>query len=414
MKEKKQILIIGLVWPEPNSSAAGGRMMNLIKLFQQQGWKITFATSAAESEYQADLKSRNINTVRIAVNDSSFDLFIKELQPSFVLFDRFLTEEQFGWRVAEQCPGALRILDTEDLHFLRRARETAVRQGRPFEKADLLHEETTKREIASIYRSDLSLIISEYEMQLLTNLFGIDEKLLYYLPFMLSKIDKRVIDQWSDFSERNHFVMVGNFRHPPNWDAVRFLRAEVWPLIRNKLPEAELHIYGSYVTQKAKQLHKPEEGFYIDGRASDAQQVVSEARVCLAPLRFGAGLKGKLVEAMQCGTPSITTTIGAEGISGKFEWSGSIQDKATDIADAAVELYQNETAWYKKQKEGIRIINERFAKPEYGDRFIRRITELVEELDTHRLQNFTGRMLEHHTMASTKYMSRWIEEKNSL
>ncbi|NGP88107.1 glycosyltransferase [Fodinibius halophilus] len=412
MKEKEHLLIIGLVWPEPNSSAAGGRMMNLISLFQQQGWEITFATSAAESEHMADLEARGVDTLQIEINSSDFNQFVNNLQPSMVLFDRFMTEEQFGWRVAEQCPDAIRILDTEDLHCLRRARKTAVKQDRPFVKEDLLREDTTKREIASIYRSDLSLIISEYEMQLLADLFGIEDKLLCYLPFMLSKINEDTITQWPSFSERDHFVMIGNFRHKPNWDAVRFMRAEVWPLIREKLPQAELHIYGSYVTRKAKQLHKPEEGFYIEGRAADAQEVVSQARICLAPLRFGAGLKGKLVEAMQCGTPNITTKIGAEGIAGDFEWSGSIKDKARNIADAAVQLYQNETVWHKKQKQGIRIINERFAKPEYGDHFIRRITELVEELDTHRVQNFTGRMLQHHTMASTKYMSRWIEEKN--
>lgn len=413
MSTNKQLLIIGYVWPEPESSAAGRRMMNLISLFLSRGWDITFATSAAESRYRADLESQDIGIEHIQVNDSSFDDFVRNLEPSAVLFDRFVTEEQFGWRVAEQCPGALRILDTEDLHFLRRAREKAVDEGRPLVREDLLRNDTAKREIASIYRSDLSLIISEYEMDLLRKIFEIGEKLLCYLPFELPRIGSKVMEKWPSFEEREHFMTIGNFRHNPNWDSVRFLKEEIWPRIRTKLPDARLHIYGAYVTQKAKQLHNPEKGFYIEGRAVDAKAVMQRARVCLAPLRFGAGLKGKLVEAMQCGTPSVTTSVGAEGLKGTMEWSGAIAEQPEQIAAKAVELYSNKKLWKQARRRGVDIINERFANPERQKEFMRRIDELQPALEEHRMSNFTGRMLMHHRAASTEYMSRWIEAKNS-
>ena len=133
----QHILIIGTVWPEPNSSAAGSRTMQLIEQFQKRNWKITFACAAADSQFSIDFEKYGIDKVSIALNNSSFDAFIKNLQPTIVLFDRFMMEEQFGWRVAENCPDALRILDTIDLHCLRLARQQAFKEKRDFDLEDL-------------------------------------------------------------------------------------------------------------------------------------------------------------------------------------------------------------------------------------------------------------------------------------
>ena len=407
----KSLLIIGHVWPEPNSSAAGRRMMQIIHAFIDDGWSVSFASSADQSPYSEDLSSLDISTKKIDINSSTFDDYLSDVHPDVVLFDRFMTEEQFGWRVADKCPYALRILDTEDLHFLRRAREKLVRQDRPAIRSDLLNE-TTVREIASIYRSDLSLIISEAEMKLLTEEFNVDPELLHYLPFMLNPIRDKDQEEWKSFEEKKNFIWIGNFYHEPNWNAVIYLKESIWPAIRKRLPDAELHIYGAYTPHKVEQLHQPNDGFLIKGRADSAKEVVEEARVCLAPLRMGAGLKGKLVEAMQCGTPSVTTSIGAEGINGSLDWPGFIEDSPRKFVEAAVNLYSNREVWGKCRKRGATIINQRFDKSTFKNGFIEGIRLLQKDIESHREKNFTGMMLRHHTMASTKYMSRWIEEKN--
>lgn len=412
-KDTEHVLIIGFVWPEPKSSAAGRRMLQLISLFQNEGWKVTFASPAAKTGQMANLDKLGIGQVSIEMNDSSFDEFVKELSPSVVLFDRFVVEEQFGWRVAEQCPDALRILDTEDLHFLRRTRKKAANKNRACTKEDLLSSTDAKREIASIYRSDLSLMISEAEMNLLQNTFGIGTELLKYVPFLLDLISETEKRALPDFSDRDNFVTIGNFRHDPNMDAVRYLKRDIWPLIRNELPNAQLHIYGAYVSQEAEQMHKPEEGFFVKGRAEDAKQVVANAKVLLAPLRFGAGLKGKLVEAMQCGTPSVTTGMGAEGMTKDTkQWGGVIADDPNVFAAGAQKLYQDERAWYEAHQRGFDILNTRFAEPDFGRQLINRIKELLASHEDHRIHNFTGQMLMHHTAASSKFMGRWIEVKN--
>lgn len=412
MNQTQKLLIIGFVWPEPNSSAAGGRMLQLITQFQQQGYAITFASPAMDSDFMVDLSSLNVAKKSIALNCSSFDVFVKELNPAVILFDRFMIEEQFGWRVAENCPDALRILDTEDLHCLRLARQKAFKMHRDFATIDTVKEEIAKREIASILRCDLSLIISEFEIELLKTTFKIDKKLLYYLPFLLDPISKATFEKLPSFEKRNNFVFIGNFLHEPNWNAVQHLKETIWPLLRKQLPNANLHVYGAYPSQKVIQLHQSKEGFHIKGRAVDANEVVQNARVVLAPLRFGAGIKGKLIEAMRCGTPSITTSIGAESMQGNLPWNGFITDDVNKFTAAAAQLYQDKKLWTTAQQNGIAIINERYSKEWFESDFAIKIHFLCTNLQQHRLDNFFGALLQHHTVNSTKYMSRWIEAKN--
>jgi len=410
----QRVLILGFVWPEPNSSAAGGRMVQLISIFKEQGFEVTFASSASDSDYMIDLESLAVAKKSIALNCSSFDVFVKELNPSIVLFDRFMMEEQYGWRVAENCPEAIRLLDTEDLHCLRLARQKAFKENRQFTTDDLLVEDVAKREIASILRSDISFMISEFEMELLQSVFKIDSKLLYYLPLLLEPIDDSTIQNLPSFEERKNFIFIGNFLHEPNWNAVQYLKETIWPLIRNQKAEAILQIYGAYPSLKVLQLHKPTEGFHIMGRANDAQEIVRNARVVLAPLCFGAGIKGKLVEAMQCGTPSVTTTIGAESMCGDLPWNGFIADDVQVFADKAIELYQDKNLWLKAHENGFQIIEKRYLKSLFEEGLINHILNLQSHLKQHRLDNFMGTLLQHHTLTSTKYMSRWIEEKNKI
>lgn len=410
---QQQVLIIGYVWVEPKSSAAGSRMLQLIEQFLNQNWTVTFASPAQKSETAASLNSLGVAEVSIALNKASFDTFVKELQPTIVLFDRFMMEEQFGWRVAENCPNALRILDTEDLHFLRKTRHQQLKKGAEFTTEALLKSEDAKREIASILRCDVSLIISTFEMDLLKNTFKIDEKILYYLPFLLEAIDTHQIKKWKSFEERAHFIFIGNFFHKPNVDAVVTLKRKVWPEIRKFLPKVEIHIYGAYLIPRIQQLHNKKEGFIIKGFAENAHEVVGNAKVVLAPLRFGAGIKGKLTEAMICGTPSITTTIGAEGMCGNFPWNGFIEDDFSDFALLSAEIYRNKATWENAQKTGVEIINYIYNKEKLSTPFIQQITEIQKNLEQHRTQNFLGSLLQHQTLQATKYMSKWIESKNS-
>ena len=407
---KSRLLVIGCVWPEPNSSAAGSRMLQLLEFFLAENYKITFVTTAARSEFAVDLEKMNIASEVIKMNHPSFDELLKNIQPDLVLFDRFMTEEQFGWRVDETCPQAVKILDTEDLHFLRKTRIEAFKKNKQAE--DLYFDaEITKREIASIYRCDLSLIISEAEIKLLQEEFKISSKLLYYLPFQLEPISEEEKINLPGFKQRNNFISIGNFLHEPNWNAVLYLKEEIWPLVRQELPKAKLYIYGAYPSQKVWNLNNEIEGFIVKGRADNAEAGMRNAKVCLAPIRFGAGLKGKLIQAMQCGTPAVTTSVGAEGLQGDLAWNGFITNDPNEFAEKAVRLYTEENLWKETVNNGFKIINSRFNKAKYQQEFSKKLAELFQNISVYRRENFVGRMLQHHQHRSTYFMAKFIEEK---
>jgi len=405
------VLIIGYVWPEPNSSAAGSRMMQLLNCFHKNKWSISFASPAQKTDHMADLSIFNITPEAIELNNASFDRYIAKEKADIVIFDRFMMEEQFGWRVEKFSPDSLRVLNTEDLHSLRQARHSAVKQNTQFQIEDL-HSDQGIREIASIHRCDLTLMISETETQLLQNEFNVPETHLFHLPFMLDPPAN--LNKLKPFEEREHFISIGNFRHAPNWDAVLQLKTEIWPKIRKRLPKAEMHIYGAYPPPKATQLNNPKEGFIIKGWAEDAKKVMQKSRLCLAPLRFGAGIKGKLVEAMQMGTPSITTKIGAESMHGLLPWNGVIADDIDTFIDAAISLYNDKDSWQLMQKNGNEILAARYQAEEWEPKLIQRLTLQYQLKDSLREKHFLGLMLRHHSMKSTQYMSQWIEAKNMI
>ena len=376
-------------------------MLQLMKMFEKWNYKITFLTTASNKEF-----SEEISFIPIQLNDEGFDQLILKLSPDIVLFDRFVTEEQFGWRVSDNCPNAVKILDTEDLHFLREARKTAFKEKRIFEEKDY-YNEVFKREMASVLRCDLSLIISEFEYKLLTEKFKINSDILFYLPFLFDGN----IPESKPFSERKHFFSIGNFLHEPNFFTVLFLK-KYWKKIRKKLPEAELHIYGAYPSEKVFQLHNEKEGFIVKGRVESSKEVFENYRILLAPIPFGAGLKGKLFESMTFGMPNVTTSIGAEGMNGNLEWNGFIGDHENDFIEKSVLLYSDENLWESCRQNGYVILKERFSETVFVSKLKEKIFSVQNNLEHHRSLNFMGQILQHHQMNATKYLSRWIEEKN--
>lgn len=473
---QNKVLFIGLVWPEPTSSAAGKRILQLVEFFLNRGDEVVFSSAAAKNESSFDLSDfsfryctvqndkchseRSVSEaegshddfsdssiprnekksdspylamtkeVPIQLNDSSFNEFVKELNPGIVVYDRFVSEEQFGWRISEECPEALQILDTEDLHLLRSAREKAFRKNEQIN----LYNEIAVREIASILRCDLSLVISEFEMNLLQNEFNISPELIHYLPFMenVCYSEKRRISenksieisplhcvpvemtqevQFKAFEERKDFVFIGNFLHEPNWQTVLHLKNNIWPKIKSKLPATKLNIYGAYPSQKVWDLHNEKEGVLVHGKAGDALGVMENARILLAPIPFGAGQKGKFIDAMHAGTPIATTTVGAESMFEKII-PGIAEDNENEFVRKTVELYENKDTWAEMQKTGFQILKEKFDKNLFEENLNFKIKNLQSELIQHRNRNFIGQILKHNSANAIKYMSLWIEEKN--
>jgi glycosyltransferase involved in cell wall biosynthesis len=197
--------------------------------------------------------------------------------------------------------------------------------------------------------------------------------------------------------------------HPPNLDAARWCKQHIWPLIRADLPDAELHVYGSYGERYAAELDSPKDGFYFKGRAEDALATMQNYKVNLAPLRYGAGLKGKVFDGFLTGTPTVMTPIAAEGIFVDYRWGlGDTQAFARE----AVRLHTDIVAWDERQQKERSLCAERFDAATWRQRLPEVMGRAQKRCHAHREANFIGLMLRHHHHRSTEFMSRWIEAKN--
>ncbi len=401
------MLVIGHQWPEPDATAAGQRMLWLLRGFQRAGYSIVFACSAGAVSYGADLGSMGIETAAIRLNDSSFDRFLQDRGFTLVLFDRFPTEEQFSWRVHEALPKALLVLDTEDLHSLRHSREQALVGGRPWNPSEWVRHPLFFREVASMFRADLSLIVSGREMELLVGQVPLLEPRLLYLPLGMEPVPKA---GQPGFEARKGFVFIGNGKHRPNLDAIRQLKTDLWPRIRKHLQEASLLICGAYLPQQVFQLHDPGEGFLVQGWAPDLQAPLGSARLQLAPLRFGAGIKGKVLDAARFGLPTVGTASAFEGILGTAGPHPFLAGSNEDFIRKAVALYRDPGLWkesLKVQQEACEVHTQTSFQP---------LADALGSLKERHQQppgqaRILEKLLRSEAFGRLRYLSKWIEAK---
>ncbi|WP_373075614.1 glycosyltransferase family 4 protein, partial [Zeaxanthinibacter enoshimensis] len=265
------------------------------------------------------------------------------------------------------------------------------------------------RELASIWRSDLTLIISSFEYSLLLKEAKIDPSLLLLLPFMTEITGNNNL---KDFNSRKDFICIGNGKHRPNVDAVHYLFQKIWPGLKKSLPHASLRVYGAYLPEALLQLHHPAQGFYVEGWVEDAAAAMGEARVQLAPLQYGAGIKGKLLLSMQESTPSVTTRVGAEGMHNGLPWNGIIVDDPSEFINAAVKLYTDEALWSKSVDAGKTLLHEIYDQELLCQRLLDAVETNRRSMEQQRAKNLFGNILRHQSMGATMYMSKWIEAKN--
>lgn len=418
MKNKALVLFIGFVWPELKATAASQNIISYMRAFANAQHEIHFASASAQTPLSSDLTQWDIHCHHIALNHDSFDEWLSKLQPDVVIFDRFLSEEQFGWRVARSAPDALRVLDCEDLHFLRHARQQIYKahgyqpKTAPYLMSEhvlaphnlgILQSDLAVREIASILRSDLTITLSAFEAQVLHEQFNVSKHQIAIVPYICEAYSS------STPKLRENFVSIGNFRHAPNIDAANILIQHLWPKIHKHLPQARCYIYGAYMPPKIKALHNPSKGLHVEGHVNDHIHALCNARVLLAPIQFGAGVKGKILDALRCALPSITTPIGAEGIVYE-KWPGAITTTEHEFVEQAVLSYRSEQ---DVQSLCASILEDNFDYTRNRKTLLDAVLSAYQSMTEHRERNFMQKMMMHNTLQSHKYMSQWIAAKNA-
>ncbi|WP_445382197.1 glycosyltransferase [Robiginitalea sp. IMCC43444] len=407
MLKRSKLLLIGKTWPEPSATAAGVRMMQLLGWFKARGYRITFCSAATRGPYSCDLEAMGVRTREIALNDPSLDQFLKEEGFDIVVFDRFMTEEQFGWRVMTILPQCIRILDTEDLHSLRNSREQAFLNKQQWNQTLWTADPVFYREMASIFRCDYSLIISSYELQELQQTFPVLAERLQYLPFQFSKPK----ESQPGFEARKDFIFVGNGKHLPNLDAIELLLEKIWPELRSKVPHAELFIYGAYLPDRLKRAAVKKNNLHVMGWVENLAPVMQGARLQLAPLRFGAGVKGKILQGLRLGLPTLTTAIGGEGIYNAATSRLLSADTPETFIVAAEKLYRDQQLWGQALHLAGKAAEDHFQAPQvFGSQFIEKLQQPRPEYpgtESGLLASLLGKK----AFDSSRYLSKWISEK---
>ena len=254
--------------------------------------------------------------------------------------------------VRRYAPQAVVAYDTVDLHFLRIERQaaSAETEGRETEGVALRRVAHASRELElSLARScDVTLVVSDTEQQLLCQVLpGHDIRVLSLI---------REISPVAEAADgRNTVLFVGSFDHPPNQDAAQWLATEIMPRVRREIPDALLQIVGSHPKPHILELAGP--GVEVYGDVPDLAPYFRRARVLAAPLRFGAGVKGKIVESIAHGVPVVTTTIGVEGIPVRPDRDVLVGDSCDELASRVVRLLRDDALWREMSvtaKESVR------------------------------------------------------------
>ena len=282
---------------------------------------------------------------------------LKTAAPEAAIFSHYQTEELFAKSYYEFSRDTVRVLDTVDLHFLREARRIASFLGVKDDPVltPLNASREALAELSSARRSDVTLVVSSWEKALLERNFFLEPERVHVVS-NLHEPETSI----RPFDEREGFVFLAGYAHTPNVDAILWIASEVWPAVRRQMPSAHLDIYGSLATTPVRRLHDPTEGVHFRGFVADHRDALAAARVMLAPLRYGAGVKGKLGEALAVGTPVVTNAVGAEGMD---EDGAAMMVGASPraLAAMAVRLYTDRSEWEARSQAGLALLRERFS-----------------------------------------------------
>ncbi len=387
--------------------------MHWVRLFLGMGYQVTLISPAREKNADdwgtVDLPE-GVDSIILPLNRESIREDLIQLDPEIVMFDRFYLEEQYGHMVFQACPRALVLMETQDLHFVRRARDEWKEQFLSMTSLpqDFYRTESALRETSAILRVDHSFVVSSFEEQLLREQFGIGSEKVKWVPFFYER-PIAVKESRLPFHEKKDFCWIGNFRHDPNLDGLRWFRKEIWPLIRAQLPDAKIRIYGAYPPKEVMEWNHSRDGFEVKGSALTLEEVFEEARVNVAPLRFGAGVKGKIMEGFRFGVPCVSTRMGTEGLFGQFP--GVEADSPMDFANACVRLHENETDWKKFSLMALEKMMEVCAASSRVPELQQLIRDLLVRKQSGDLPDWIARVLRFEGNQSRLYFARWIEEK---
>ncbi|SAL86290.1 glycosyl transferase, group 1 [Caballeronia choica] len=373
--QKPVVLMIDSVYPRPDKDSGSIDAMNYIKMFQNIGYQVIFVAVAEfslVSTYRDALEALGVYCVSQPQHESVTSF----LRTAGTLIDVcFLSRVYCGGAYVEQirlsCLDAKIIFNTVDLHHLREEREARLQDDR---RGINLATGTREREISISRLSDATIVVSRLEEELLAE--AAPGSTIHMLPLIRECPGRR-----NSFDQRHDIGFIGGFNHRPNIDAVHYFLNEIWPLIRVQLPNMQFFVMGADMPDEIKQRTDP--GFVPVGYVADLTERLEAIRLMVAPLRFGAGAKGKVATSLAHGVPCVTSRVAAEGMMLTDGKTIAIGDTPAAFAQQVVEIYSSETRWTSLSDAGIASIVESNSFPVGQKLMVKLLSEIKAPVPQH-------------------------------
>lgn len=365
---KKRILVIDEITPMPDRDAGSAYVFNIMKIFVGLNYHVTFipwVNTSSVSSYTERLQAIGVESLHVP-QIISVDDFLKTRGREYdiIMFVRMSTASKYSDIVRLFCPQVKTILNTIDLHYLRFERHAEQKNDH------LLREEAEKlkkTELSVIEKADRTMVVSSAEQKILAQELPNSRVEIVHLMKDIPNYTKRLF-----FSKKCELLFIGGFNHSPNVDAVLWFCKEIFPLILKEIPYATLNIVGSNPPIEIQELAT--ERVIVCGYVQNLDTYLHKATMTIAPIRFGAGQKGKILDSLLAGIPCVTTSIGAEGMNLLHDKEVLIADTAEDFAKLVLRLYKNKKLWHKLSLNGYNLVKKEFST-ENGVKRIRTITE---------------------------------------
>ena len=364
----KRILVIDAVCPAPDEDAGSLTCFELMRAFQAIGYKVTFM-SQANLAYD---RKRTSALQRLGIEAIYYPYFFSQegyLRDFGHLHDLVLVfRNEVAFRILdlvhEFAPQARIMFHVSDLHFVREARQAALGGGavEPLSRAVM---RTRARELFGVLGSDLTIVHSWYEKDVLAKY--VPEATVYVFPWI---VDPRPVT--IPFGERHGIAFLAGYGHPPNVDAVLYFVAEIWPKIHAAAPEIVFNVVGSHVPPEIRALDGVD-GVKVVGYVADLADCFDRIRVSIAPLRYGAGIKGKVAMSLAYGVPVVATTCAAEGMALTDGVDVLVRDDPQAFADAVLQAHEDAALWRRLSDAGLAHIDEIYS----SRRGLERVREIV-------------------------------------
>ncbi|MBC7708637.1 MAG: glycosyltransferase [Rhizobacter sp.] len=349
---RSNILIVEACMITPDQDAGSVRLLNLLRILRNEGHHVTFLADNLDGnpKYAALLTGIGVEVLH-GQYAGSVRKVLRDRGPALdtIIFCRYYVATQYVNSVRALAPRAQIIFDTVDLHFVREQREAQLLGNAAMVRSAAL---TRANELSVIEKSDVTIVVSDAEKALLAKIAPsarVD---------VVSQINT-LVSPGAPFAERSGILFVGGFRHAPNVDAIQWYVKEVLPLLRKLLPGVVTTIVGSNMPEAVGALQQ--DGLLFMGYVENIDPLLRAARVSIAPLRYGAGIKGKINEAMNYGIPVVATECAIEGMHLLHERDVLVADLASDFATAIARVYNDAPLWNTLSVAGLANVRQHFS-----------------------------------------------------